>query len=150
MYKVLKNGKSINYYDFHEVDALIEKLNGNGYECVQVDEGTLGSGSWICISPNDNYYHYVIKEVPLNSQSSGHIIRRCKKLTKENQEMLQAVGVEYTDEPQWKTEIYTLFKDFCLPIKKAREIIKDIERKYPNKDDDYKYEKAWRVFRAMI
>ena len=77
------------YYSYKTVDDLVRRLQDEyDYECCQIFEGTLGSGDWICVPPDDNYYYYIIKEVPLNSQSSGHTIRKCSKLSKVNEQLL--------------------------------------------------------------
>lgn len=85
----LNNGKSFPYnyrkqnlYDYHEVDSLIAKLNDKGYKCIQTYEGSLGSGNWICIAPDDKHYNFIIKEVGLNAWSSAHTVNRRRKLTK--------------------------------------------------------------------
>lgn len=95
----VKNGKPfpLNYkreklYDYHEIDELIGRLTKENYECVQVDEGILGSGNWICVAPDDKHYNFIINEVALNCWSSAHTIRRCKKLSKANANLLAELG----------------------------------------------------------
>ena len=80
--------KQVTYYDYHEVDKAIADLAEMNYECCQIDEGSLGSGTWVCVPPDDNHYYYVFWEVGLNEWQSGHRMRRCKKLTKEHQRWL--------------------------------------------------------------
>ena len=76
--------KLVTYYTYHEVDEALEALTGWNYELCQISEGTLGSGTWICIPPEDNMYYYVFWEVALNEWNCGHRMRKCKKLTKEH------------------------------------------------------------------
>jgi len=72
----------MKYYTYEVVDELISKMANAGYEIVQLNEGSLGSGDWVLIAPNDTMYNFVIREVALNEWSSGHTIRRCAKLSK--------------------------------------------------------------------
>lgn len=71
-------------------DLLTELVKAN-YEIVTITEGTLGYGYMICIPPVDGWYHYIIREVYLNCWSCAHEIRRCVKLSKANQRMLNAM-----------------------------------------------------------
>ena len=75
-------------YDYHEVEAMIEKLHDIGYECNQVYEGNLGSGDWICVPPEEDRRFVIITEIYLNEWSSGHEIHFRKKLTKAQQQRL--------------------------------------------------------------
>lgn len=86
----IKDLKKVIYYDYHEVDDFLEKLDLDGYECIQTSEGTLGSGDWICVPPCEGFYYYVIREIAINSQCSGHRVHRMKKLTKAYSEELYA------------------------------------------------------------
>lgn len=79
---LLEDYKAVTYYDYHEVDELVNKCNEVGYECIQTYEGSLGSGDWILVAPDDNYYNFVIKEVALNEWQSAHRIHRKKRLSK--------------------------------------------------------------------
>lgn len=74
-----------SYYSYEAVDEFISRLYESGYETIQLNEGTLGSGDWVLIAPNDNQYNFVIREVALNEWSSGHTIRRCSKISKKLQ-----------------------------------------------------------------
>ena len=81
-----------NLYSYTAIDSLISTLeNDYGYECCQIFEGTLGSGNWICVPPDDNHYYYIVSEVYLNEWSSAHKVRKCSKLSKANEKLL----VEY-------------------------------------------------------
>ena len=87
----INNGKSFpnnyrkqNLYDYEEVDSLIGRLSEQKYDCHQIDEGTLGSGNWICVAPDDEHYHFIINEVYVNPWCSAHTIRRTRRLSKRN------------------------------------------------------------------
>lgn len=73
--------KPVIYYDYHDVDQLLFHLQKLGYECIQVWEGSLGSGNWICKAPDDRHYHFTVEEVSMNPWSSAHRIHRKKKLS---------------------------------------------------------------------
>lgn len=77
-----KDYRRVATYDYHEVDAIIGKLENGGYKCCQTDEGVLGSGNWICVPPEDDEQFVIIREIALNCWSSGHEIHYRKKLTK--------------------------------------------------------------------
>lgn len=81
--------KPVAIYSYKEIDRLVDRLTRRGYDCIQTQEGTLGSGDWICISPDDHHLHVVVKEIYLNEWSSGHIIRRCRKLNKMDEKELE-------------------------------------------------------------
>lgn len=81
----------MNLYSWRVVDELIGKLNELGYECCQIFDSVVASGSWICVPPNDDYPYYVIGEKVLNEWSSAQTIHCCKKLSKVNERLL----VEY-------------------------------------------------------
>ena len=84
--------KKVTYYDYQEIDKLIEKLLEEGYDCIQLSEGILGSGNWICIpADSGNYYHFIIKEVYINQWQSGHTVRKCRKLSKADKALLESM-----------------------------------------------------------
>lgn len=89
--------RKVTYYDYHEVDKLINDLFELGYENCQIYEGSLGSGDWICVPPDDDHYYYIIVEKALNEWQSGHLVKRCSKLSKKNEQALNhyyACGTE--------------------------------------------------------
>ena len=73
-------------YSLSSVENLISDAIEMGYSMVQLREGVLGLGDIVLISPDDNYYNYVIREVVLNEWSSGQTVRRCRKISKALQE----------------------------------------------------------------
>lgn len=54
----------------------------------QYDEGVLGMGCWILYDASKTYMNYVIKEVAISDWSSGHTIRRYKRLPKKYQTII--------------------------------------------------------------
>ena len=78
------------YYSYEAVDEFISEMGNRGYEAIQIDEGCLGSGSWVLVAPDEKHYNFVIREVALNEWSSGHTIRRCAKISKKLQAEINA------------------------------------------------------------
>lgn len=70
------------------IDAIIEKTE-NKADILQTSEGVLGMGDWIIQSNDENFYSYVIKEIYLNSQSSGQTIRKYRKLPKKYAKLIE-------------------------------------------------------------
>jgi hypothetical protein len=68
-------------YTINSTDAFISKLCRQGYEAIQLNEGSLGIGDWVLIAPDEKHYNFVIREVYLNEWSSAQTIRRCAKLS---------------------------------------------------------------------
>lgn len=72
-----------NLYSYKAVDELRERLvNEHGYDVVQLSEGVLGSGSFVCLAPDEKHYNFVVREVALNEWSSAHTVRRTAKIGK--------------------------------------------------------------------
>lgn len=70
-------------YSYKAVDELRDRLRDElGYTSIQLREGVLGSGDFLCIAPDDKHYHFLIREVYLNEWSSAHTIRRLSKISK--------------------------------------------------------------------
>lgn len=80
-------------YDYKSVENYINtKLVPVGYEIIRV-EGSLVD-SYICIAPNENWYHIIFREQYLNSWSSALTMRRCRKLTKWAKEQIERIENE--------------------------------------------------------
>ena len=80
-----------NLYTFRAVDDLRDRLvNEYGYNTIQLHEGVLGSGSFVCLAPDDKHYNFVVREVYINEWSSGHTVRRCAKISKKLQSEIDA------------------------------------------------------------
>lgn len=69
-------------YDYHQVDALIDRYISKGGEALQVNEGTLGRGDWFLFDHSGNLKFIIIREVYLNEWSSAHKIRMYNKMPK--------------------------------------------------------------------
>lgn len=67
-------------YSLEACEKLIAKYVDKGGEIVTIREGVLGLGTLLC--RGNNLKTTVIKEVYLNSQSSGHTIRMYNKCPK--------------------------------------------------------------------
>lgn len=78
-------------YSCTAVDDGLNNLTNMGYDCIQVSEGILGCGHWICVAPDDNHYHFEFKEVPINEWSSGHTVRKFSKLSKRQMQMIECI-----------------------------------------------------------
>lgn len=84
-------------YLISSVENLILDALEMGYNMVQLREGVLGLGDIVLISPDDNYYNYVIREVVLNEWSSGQTVRRCRKISKALQEEINRAENQLED-----------------------------------------------------
>lgn len=72
-----------NLYSCSVVSHLISTLvNDYGYEAVTLQEGVLGYGYMVLVSPSENMYNYIIQEVPLNCWNSAHKVRKAATLSK--------------------------------------------------------------------
>lgn len=77
-------------YDLNSIDGLISALSEKGYDYYQIQEGSLGYGEVLMLSPDEEkYYHYVITERYLNCWSSAHSVRRVGKLSKRLQKAIE-------------------------------------------------------------
>ena len=77
-------------YGYTAVSQLIDWLTENGYELVQLEEGTLGAGDIVMVPPEEGMYHFIISETFINSWTSAHTIRRRVKLGAELQAQVDA------------------------------------------------------------
>ena len=79
-----------NLYTYKAVDDLRDRLrNEHGYTSIQLREGVLGSGDFLCIAPDDKHYHILVREVYLNEWSSAHSVRRLSKISKALQKEIE-------------------------------------------------------------
>ena len=90
-YERVKNPKSTSpfdayrpviYYEVSEIEELLAHLEELGYERYNTYEGVLGCGNWICVAPDEEHYHFIIREIAVNSWQSLHKIQRKSKLSK--------------------------------------------------------------------
>ncbi len=85
----MREGTEMKLYTCSAVDDALDTLIDIGYDCVQVSEGVLGCGHWICIAPDDRHYHFEFQEVYMNEWSSGHTVRKCRTLSNQQMQMIQ-------------------------------------------------------------
>ena len=86
-------------YGYTSIDRYLGKLaEKHGYECINIDEGCLTSGDWVCLPPDDNHYVIVIREVPISSQSSGQSVRKYRTLPKKYKEAIDRHEREAADD----------------------------------------------------
>ena len=69
-------------YTVSSTEDFIRSLSARDWECIQLNEGSLGIGDWVCIAPTDHQWNFVIREKFLNEWSSAQTIRKCRKLSK--------------------------------------------------------------------
>ncbi len=79
-------------YSCTAIGQAISKLSDMGYECITLEEGTLGYGHIFMLSPDENHYHWIFKEVYLNEWSSAHTVRRTAKISKKYQRLIENAG----------------------------------------------------------
>jgi len=77
-------------FDTKEVDKLCAYLLKNGYDILEIQEGSLGYGYTICVPPfpDCDWYNYIITEHYVNEWCSDHSVRRRKKLSKADQKLV--------------------------------------------------------------
>lgn len=68
-------------YSTSAVSSFIESATAQGYDLVQVEEGTLGHGHLFMLSPRSDWYNFEVLEVATNSWSSAHTVRRFSKIS---------------------------------------------------------------------
>jgi hypothetical protein len=75
-------------YTISSTQEFIDHMISKGWDAVQLNEGNLGLGDWVLIAPDEKYWNFVIREVPLGSWmdsvgswASAQTIRRCRKLS---------------------------------------------------------------------
>lgn len=80
---------TMKVYNYQSVEKFInERLVPLGYE-VHVIEGSLVDG-YVCVAPDDGKYHFLFKEHYLNAWSSGITMRKCRRLPKWAQKIVDA------------------------------------------------------------
>jgi len=68
-------------YTYKAVDSFVhERLAPKGYD-IHVVPGVLADG-YICVAPDENKYHFIMRERYLNEWSSGMSMRRYRRLPK--------------------------------------------------------------------
>ena len=78
-------------YGLKTVEDLLQRCADIGYEIIEVEEGSLGYGHMILLSPNDDYMNVEIQERYKNEWSSWHYIRKFRKVSKRIQKLIEGV-----------------------------------------------------------
>lgn len=74
---------SKNLYTMNAIDKLCNELIGNrGYDFIRLRDGVLLDGDFILVSPDEEHYSFVVREVALNEWSSAYTVRRTAKISK--------------------------------------------------------------------
>lgn len=77
-------------YTSTSVDELIAKYTEAGGQVLQMREGTLGCGDVLLYDETGKLYTFVIREVYINEWSSGHTVRKYRKIPAKYQAMVEA------------------------------------------------------------
>ena len=81
-------------YTCSAIAGLTANATGQGYELVQFRPESLGYGGFVLMAPRPDWQNVVVEEVYLNEWSSAHKVRRCRKISKKLQKMIE----EYENE----------------------------------------------------
>ena len=76
-------------YGVGEIEKLIDSAIEKGYELIRLRDGVLGCGDLVLLAP-DGWWNVVVREVYINCWSSGHTVRRCRKISKRLQAEIDA------------------------------------------------------------
>ena len=79
-------------YGVSTINQVTEFLYSQGFDVVTVEDGVLGCGHIICLSPDPRRYNVEIQEKALNEWSSGHTIRNFDKISRRVEKLLENVG----------------------------------------------------------
>lgn len=88
---VIKRKREPIHFEYQSVERFINSLCKYGYDCHQIDEGTLLIGDWICCPPENGNYadYYVIRERYQNEWSSYMTVEPKRKLSARETEELK-------------------------------------------------------------
>lgn len=82
-------------YNYKQVDALIAKYAERDGNCLQLNEGVLGSGDWILYGPG--LKTTIIKEHYTNNTGTYHTVRMYNKAPKKYQHIINAYEAGYIE-----------------------------------------------------
>lgn len=85
-------------YSCHAIQNLIESALSGGYELKQFRPESLGYGGVALIAPHEGWDNAIIEERYLNEWSSGHTVRRCRKISKRIQKLIAEYEEDYGNE----------------------------------------------------
>lgn len=77
-------------YTSTSVDKLIADYMKAGGQMLQMQEGTLGCGDVLLYDEAGKLYTFVIREVYINEWSSGHTVRKYRKIPAKYQALVDA------------------------------------------------------------
>lgn len=77
-------------YTSTSVDKLIADYMEAGGQILQMQEGTLGCGDVLLYDEAGKLYTFVIREVYINEWSSGHTVRKYRKIPAKYQALVDA------------------------------------------------------------
>ena len=77
-------------YTSTSVDKLIADYTEAGGQVLQMREGTLGCGDVLLYDEAGKLYTFVIREVYINEWSSGHTVRKYRKIPAKYQAIVDA------------------------------------------------------------
>lgn len=77
-------------YTSTSVDKLIADYMEAGGQMLQMQEGTLGCGDVLLYDEAGKLYTFVIREVYINEWSSGHTVRKYRKIPAKYQALVDA------------------------------------------------------------
>ena len=81
-------------YSTSTIKGLISSAQENGYDVIQVSEGSIGFGHLLLIAPRPGFYHFEIMEEYRNCWSSDHHLRRFTKISKRVSALVAAHNLE--------------------------------------------------------
>lgn len=77
------------FYSIADLEGLISEYQSKGGQVYRLGDESLGLGTVILVAPEGaSLYNFIIKEIYLNEWSSGHTLRRYKKLPKKYKELI--------------------------------------------------------------
>lgn len=77
-------------YSIEDLEALISRYEDEGGQVYRLGDESLGLGTVILTAPEElHLYSFIIKEIYLNEWSSGHTLRKYKKLPKKYKELVE-------------------------------------------------------------
>lgn len=77
-------------YTATSVDKLIADYVEAGGQVLQMQEGTLGCGDVLLYDEAGKLYTFVIREIAINEWSSGHTVRKYRKIPAKYQALVDA------------------------------------------------------------
>lgn len=83
-----------NVFGCSEIAKLINACSEMGYTMEMFRPESLGYGSFVLVSPDENHWNFIVEEIYLNEWSSGHTVRRSMKISKKLQVEIDKYNME--------------------------------------------------------